>query len=361
MNEKNFNKLLAIPFAFSLSIIIIFSFFCFGLNRVEAQVLPSPDSSFLWAGNINTTPTDTWFLGSNNSIREDFFVFNMRAKSFPMTYIVLTWCTSNIGMIEDMYISNTNYTNNFINDGKGVTYITGDSCTYNSYEGWIVKKQFVVGKWEKIEDIDDVEFGQTAGGYLNFKNHYNWNVFYQLTDFYLSDTDDLTTLSEAQNNLRETIDAIEEQTTTITENQNQIKDAIIANNNANTDKQIQENKNLLQQLFDFLVGLFIPDSFDFLTGFLDVLEEKLGFVGSVPIQFFEFLIDLVNVDFDTVTSITLPHFEILGYTFFDEQEIDLTDIMVAFEPYRVYTNIGCVCLCIRYLIKLYETFANGEE
>ena len=60
----------------------------------------------------------------------------------------------------------------------------------------------------------------------------------------------------------------------IINNQNSNTDKITQNQDENTDKQIQENRNLLQQLFDFLVGLFIPDSFD-----LEKVKEGLTEAG----------------------------------------------------------------------------------
>lgn len=170
----------------------------------------------------------------------------------------------------------------------------------------------------------------------------------------------------------------------IINNQNTNTDKVINNQNQNADKIIDSNEKVENQLkendktnkgildsitsffgsffknlIDGIFGLIVPDNFDFLNGFLDTLEEKLGFIASVPIQFLEFMINLVNVDFDEITSITLPSFTIMGYDLWEEIEIDFTELIDVLKPYRIYTNIGCVCLCIGYLLKLYENFANG--
>lgn len=156
-------------------------------------------------------------------------------------------------------------------------------------------------------------------------------------------------------------------------NNNKNSQDIIASQNANADKiqnaineSNETNKSILSKISDFfdnffdsLVGLIVPDNFDFLTGFIDTLENKLGFIASVPIQILEFLVDLVTYNIDDFTSITLPKFSVLGYDLWNDINIDLTSIINTFKPYRIYTNIACVSLASYYMMKLYENFASG--
>lgn len=205
----------------------------------------------------------------------------------------------------------------------------------------------------------------------------NWNLV--IIDFYLNNRVTAGLVSAESFVVQAVTDSsainstINNSTNSIINNNNDNTQSVIDNQNKNqqeTNEKLDEaeetRKGILQTLIDlpktliqWLFGLIVPDNFDFLNGFLESLENKLGFIASVPIQMIDFLINLVNVPFEEMTSITMPGFSVLGYDLWSNIEIDLTDLIDTLSPYKIYTNIGCVCLVIRYLSKLYDNFANG--
>lgn len=219
--------------------------FFVGVYKVEAKTMVFPDMTFDWDNGITSVPTqDYWFPYQGGTRRETFFVYNWSGYSNPMTYIITEWCTMNPGMIEQMYISNTNYSSNYINDGTGVSYMTGETCTSGGYTGYKVKKQFQVGKWGELDDAGEL----VAGAYINMTNGYSYGIYYRLDNIYLSDTDELSAIAESQKNMWETIEALESQTNTIIQNNNAIKDAII-----------QNQKDTAQDIVDAVTGPGLSD------------------------------------------------------------------------------------------------------
>lgn len=123
--------------------------------------------------------------------------------------------------------------------------------------------------------------------------------------------------------------------------------------------------NMIGQFFINLLNgiksLFLPDNFDFLNGFLEALQSKLGFIASIPIQLIQFLVELPNFVFKEVTSLTLPKIEILGVSWWDTQEIDFTEILNVLKPFKYFTDLTAVVLFVDGLMKYYDGFANGGK
>lgn len=119
--------------------------------------------------------------------------------------------------------------------------------------------------------------------------------------------------------------------------------------------------NLPGLIIEGLVGLFIPSDMDFINNFVDSIENKLGFIASVPIQFIEFGLNLITLNVEEMNSISLPTISIFGYNFWNAEEIDLTVAKNIFQPYKIYTNITCVIICVIALFKMYENFTGGDK
>ena len=127
-----------------------------------------------------------------------------------------------------------------------------------------------------------------------------------------------------------------------------------------TRKGIWETiKELPSKFFDMLLRLFIPEDFSFLDDFMDSLSSKLGFIAEVPLAILDFLFGLVSTGWEDFNSITFPSIEIFGVNFWNEMEIDLTEAKSIFEPYKFYTDIACVILCVNTLRRWYDSFASG--
>lgn len=159
-----------------------------------------------------------------------------------------------------------------------------------------------------------------------------------------------------------TNDAINNSSNNIINNQNsnQAQTNEKLDNAENTRKGIWETiKNLPKAFLDMLLGLFIPDDFDFLDNFKDSLEDKLGFIAEVPLSVIDFLFDLATVSWEPYTTVSFPSIDILGFNFWNSQEIDLTPAIGIFSPFKYFTDILCVVLCVNTLRKWYESFASG--
>lgn len=118
-------------------------------------------------------------------------------------------------------------------------------------------------------------------------------------------------------------------------------------------------KKIVDFMIDGLKSLFIPENTDFITDFVDSLEDKLGLIAEVPIAIIEFGLDLVNSSWESVTSISLPSIEIFGYNFWNAQEIDISQGLAIFQPYKYITDCICVLICCRTLVKWRENFSGG--
>lgn len=120
-------------------------------------------------------------------------------------------------------------------------------------------------------------------------------------------------------------------------------------------------KKLPEQLFNKIKSLFVPDNFDFLNDFKETLENKLGFIASVPLQLLDYLISLKDKVFSPVSTIKFPKISIFGYYFWDEYTINTNDGLSWISSFKYLTDIACVILCCNTLRKWYANFTGGEE
>lgn len=118
-------------------------------------------------------------------------------------------------------------------------------------------------------------------------------------------------------------------------------------------------KKIVDLVVDGLKSLFIPDDTEFITNFVDSIEDKLGFIAEVPISVINFGLGLVNASWTEVTSISFPSINIFGYYFWDAQEIDITTGINIFKPYKYITDVLCVVLCVATLNRWREKFTGG--
>lgn len=118
---------------------------------------------------------------------------------------------------------------------------------------------------------------------------------------------------------------------------------------------------LVELIINGLKSLFIPKNLDFLENFKDTMSEKLGFIASIPLQLIDFIIDLKDYAFSTPTSLTFPTISILGYSFWNEMTIDITEGLSWVSAIKYVTDIICVILCVNTLRKFYNSFFGGGE
>lgn len=130
----------------------------------------------------------------------------------------------------------------------------------------------------------------------------------------------------------------------------------------NTRKGIWETiKGIPGQIANSIKGLFIPDNFDFLNDFKDSLTSKLGFIADIPIKLLDFTISLADFSWTEYAIITFPKINILGYYFWDDTTIDVTQYLGFLKDYRYLTDVLCVTLCANTLRKWYNKFFGGGE
>lgn len=118
---------------------------------------------------------------------------------------------------------------------------------------------------------------------------------------------------------------------------------------------------LIELLIDGLKKLVVPDNFDFINDFKEVLENKLGFIASVPIQLLDYVISLKDKVFTPMTTISFPKISIFGYYFWDDMEIDITQGLNWVAPFKYLTDLGCVIIMVNTLKKWYTNFTGGDE
>lgn len=339
---------------------IIFTLFI-GVLKVDAKTLSLNDNQFAFTwGTWNSVPTPWAGLSAGASSKLELHVMKIYDPDTDLlegyNYIVMEFCTGSINTIRDAYISNTNYNTDFINDGTGQTYVTTNTCMYDTYPGTIVKKQFQVGRW--TDDGDGVAY---ARAYLNITNNNTWWHFYRLNNIYLSDTDELSSLAENQQSTQDIIDSIEDKANDVIQSQKEVQEAIIANNNANTDKitdsvdknteAIDKNTEEQKETNDFLKDDSPPDlsAFNDYAGWLP--PGPLDSILNLPLTLLNNLTNLFDKSCQG-TTIPLPYVD---------GEIDLPCVSTIYSKIEgLDTIINTLCIPIigyilfKYFMNLYN-------
>lgn len=119
--------------------------------------------------------------------------------------------------------------------------------------------------------------------------------------------------------------------------------------------------NLLTGILNGIKSLFVPDDFSFIDDFKTTLENKLGFIASIPIQLLDYLLSLKNKALNPMNKITFPKISIFGYYFWDNMEIDITKGLGWISSFKYLTDLGCVIIVVNTLRKWYVNFTGGDE
>lgn len=205
--------------------------------------------------------------------------------------------------------------------------------------------------------------GNTTSQFIT--SHYSLNIY---------NKEDKSITSENLNNaINSIISNQKENINNIINNQNQnqqqtnekldnLNDSITSEDDDFESKKcgmICKLKKLPSMIIDGIKSIFIPSDMDFITDFVDSIESKLGFIASVPIQLIEFILNLASASWEEVTSVSLPTIDIFGYKFWNAQDIDITMAINIFKPFKYITDLACVILCCKTLLKWYENFTGG--
>ena len=118
---------------------------------------------------------------------------------------------------------------------------------------------------------------------------------------------------------------------------------------------------LIELLIDGLKKLFVPDNFDFINDFKDSLENKLGFIASVPIQLIDYILSLKDKVFTPMNTFTFPSVSIFGYYFWNSTTINLNEGLSWISAFKYLTDLACVIIMVNTLRKWYANFTGGAE
>ena len=201
-----------------------------------------------------------------------------------------------------------------------------------------------------------VSLSNSNGNSITSTNSFRWNYSYLRQ---LNSTIDIGPIINSQTqNTQDIINKLDEQDKTSKSILGKIGDIL---NYLNPFSENFFAYKLVELIINGLKSLFIPDNFDFLNNFKDTMSAKLGFIASIPLQLIDFIIDLKDYAFSTPTSLTFPTISILGYSFWNEMTIDITEGLSWVSAIKYVTDIICVILCVNTLRKFYNSFFGGGE
>lgn len=369
--EKIYTRLLVLLNTLLYSFIAFFIFFILGLVNVDAQSLSWNNPTYISLNNGNPGYNIIAQVDNGNSVgiigngaynaKNAWAIYQVNKNNINNTYQTLDKSSYSLSFQAVVELEASTNPMQIVIFDNGNQYVgtcdaglTQENSNYIVSTGFgnitLTRVKYTCNRLNvNLENVSYISIGLES-------KQYDINYFAIESNLVLIDLNDTSADTDKiiANNNKNTQDIIASQNA----NADKIQNAINQSNETN-QSILSKISDFFDNFFDGLVGLIVPDNFDFLTGFIDVLENKLGFIASVPIQILEFLVDLVTYNIDDFTSITLPKFSVLGFDLWNDINIDLTSIINTFKPYRIYTNIACVSLASYYMMKLYENFASG--
>lgn len=375
---------------------ILFTFvlmFCFS-SLVKADSLGCYFSLF----NVYNGDTyDVWYLNNEYNVRNGPTSLDDNVGSATVERSGSN-CISIFNM-QNSYFNNNfyGYVIGFYNNGVGnrIYYNAGDDQVFNLYITQIYYNvlksgNFKIDVWDssttmnkreqKVYKYSDYCKTKTnkIGAYdfaveCNFPYSFSQNSYLTFYPTYLpfSSLSNTGLAYRIDNNYENINDSINNATDKILQGQDKINDTLNSEDSDTSSKKcgvvcklkgIWEGiTNLPTLIVDKIKGLFVPDNFDFLTNFKDTLENKLGFIASIPIQVLDYLISLKDKVFTPITTIKFPKISIFGYYFWDEYTINTSDGLSWISSFKYFTDLGCVIICINTLRKWYSNFTGGDE
>lgn len=337
---------------------LVFVVALFSLFLVNTKAAELSSDNFGLSIDNNNLPYE--FVLNNSTKRMGVYLYSFESQK-NYTYLVFDVCATD--GLDNLKVTNAAY-NSYFNDNSAIGVWTDQKCTVSSYTARVYKLQMKVGKFGDFDDAGEIY----ASSYLQFSFSGYYNAFYKFSNAYLSDVDVVTPLLNASNDSKKQQEIINKQT----ETNSKLDDVKSKQDEAEKTRKgilgkvgeiltsiVNLPKKIVDLVVDGLKSLFIPDDTEFITNFVDSIENKLGFIAEVPISVINFGLGLVNASWTEVTSISFPSINIFGYYFWDAQEIDITTGINIFKPYKYITDVLCVVLCVATLNKWREKFTGG--
>lgn len=116
------------------------------------------------------------------------------------------------------------------------------------------------------------------------------------------------------------------------------------------------------KIANLIKGLFVPENFDFINDFKDVMISKLGILAQVPDMLLTFLNDILNKEY-TNQCFKMPKMSFWGYSFWNEMNFCIQDSFYykIIKDYRWMTNIVPVFGVLFYSYRTYKKFFGESD
>lgn len=346
--------------------------FLIGSFKVKADIV---QYKFIDYVSTSSTMKQTNFSANETyTYTRDYVLFNGNDKFFAFNY-----CATGP------------FDFSFPNDFEGVTqlvgYATGGRCYVQGYEGYNYTMYFMA------KEINDAGNGNLSIMF-NTQVHNRAGYFVYINVLSLTSVDSIPagvqipTYDGEFSTINTKIDTVEQAVQEVKKAQNEQSNEQKKTNDKldtaeNTRKGIWDTiksipgtigtffenlgtkignffKDLLDGILEGLKKLFIPEDMSFIDNLKESLENKLGFIASVPLQVIDYILALPNKIFTPITSITFPEIPIFGVKFWSGQEIDISEGLKIFQAMKYFGDIACVIIVVNTLNKWYRSFGGGN-
>lgn len=330
--------------------------FLIGSINVKADVLSYKIQ------NRTSLPYDTYWAASESYTYE----YDQVEQSSQNRYIILRTCSTD-------YLDYSITSNSAGKVSQIGNSVANTKCDTDGNSGWYIDYYFYIDS-----------FYQTTGVYVNtfnlkVHNSRSYKVYQSLINLYtVPDLDTVPDYTDKLNNIQGSVDNTNKKLDQAENTRKGIWETIksipgtIGNffDNLGTkigsffDNLATKIGNFFNDLLDGIIEglkkLFIPEDMSFIDNLKESLENKLGFIASVPLQVIDYILNLPNKIFTPITSITFPEIPIFGYNFWSGQSIDISEGLKIFQAMKYFGDIACVIIVVNTLNKWYKSFGGGN-
>lgn len=333
----------------------------FSLFFITDTVNATSDYMFTTAEVINNG--SSYFTGSRNpgnpGAETNFTYFSFGYYNLSTTFqpgqkwrITADYCTND-----------NNYLNNYREIGHSgisnysLTFKKGGSCIYTSSSGVVSLGDLVSFVFDFEIDVVDYTTGWVKYEFFLPTANWHWVSF---KDYRIYSSSEITD-NDNTNSIIDNSNKNQQQTNEKLDEAENTRKGILGTLRSVADTILGLPKKIVDLLFDSLKSLFIPNNMDFINNFVNSIESKLGFIAEIPISIINFMLNLANATWEDITSISFPTIDIFGYKFWNAQEIDISEGLKIFKPFKYITDCLCVILLSRGLLNCWENFTGGGK
>ena len=119
---------------------------------------------------------------------------------------------------------------------------------------------------------------------------------------------------------------------------------------------------LPSKIANAIKNLFVPNNFDFINDFKDVMMSKLGILAEIPDMILSFFTDILNKQYEH-QCFTIPKINFFGYYFWNETNICVEEgfYYEYVKSYRWMTNIIPVIGVLSFCYNTYKKFFGESD